>query len=132
MSHGNILVVDDDEIVRRSLTECLREEFYGEVDVARDGAEALHQIGRKCYAVVVLDVLMPHMSGVDFLSSIEALTSDPSVKALENAPAIVVMTSMPEEDVRELQQRFHSFVRSVLRKPLDLAALKQTIAEIVG
>lgn len=125
MAQGNILVVDDDESVRRLLMEYLKERSCLEVDGARDGVEALHQITIKPYAVVVLDVIMPYMSGVDFLSSLDALMSDPSVKLLDAPPAVLVITSMPQEDVRadELQDRFPTFVRGVMRKPLDITAL---------
>src|SRR5687768_4950737 len=100
MASGNILVVDDDESVRRLLMEYLTERSHVKVDGARDGVEALHQITIKPYSVVVLDVMMPHMSGVDFLSSLDALLSDPSVKSLDEPPAVLVITSMPPDDVR--------------------------------
>jgi CheY-like chemotaxis protein len=133
MAQGNILVVDDDESVRRLLMEYLRERACVHVDGARDGVEALHQVTIKRYAVVVLDVMMPYMSGIDFLSSLDALTSDPSIKALDDPPAVLVITSMPPEDVRAdtLQDRFPRFVRGVLRKPLDIAALGARVAELI-
>ncbi len=134
MSHGNILVVDDDESVRRLLMEYLRERSLLDVDGARDGVEALHQIAIKSYALVVLDVMMPYMSGVDFLTSLDALMSDPSVKLLDEPPAVLVITSMPQEDVRadQLQDRFPTFVRGVMRKPLDMAALGNRVEALVS
>jgi CheY-like chemotaxis protein len=134
MAQGNILVVDDDENVRRLLMEYLRERSCVNVDGARDGVEALHQIAIKPYTVVVLDVMMPYMSGIDFLSSLDALTSDPSVKSLDDPPAVLVITSMPQEDVRadQLQDRFPRFVRGVLRKPLDYPALANRVVELSG
>lgn len=134
MAQGNILVVDDDESVRRLLMEYLRERSCLHVDGARDGVEALHHVTTKPYAVVVLDVMMPYMSGVDFLSSLDALMSDPSIKALDEPPAVLVITSMPQEDVRadELQRRFPTFVRGVLRKPLDIPALGNRVVALVS
>ena len=125
MAQGNILVVDDDESVRRLLMEYLKEQSCLEVDGARDGVDAISQITIKPYAVLVLDVMMPYMSGVDFLSSLDALMSDPSVKLLDEPPAVLVITSMPQEDVRadQLQDRFPTFVRGVMRKPFDITAL---------
>jgi CheY-like chemotaxis protein len=134
MAQGNILVVDDDETVRRLLMQYLRERACLHVDGARDGVEALHQIAIKPYAVVVLDVMMPYMSGVDFLTSLEALVSDPSVRTLEDPPAVLVITSMPQEDVRAdaLQERFPRFVRGVMRKPLDIRALGNQVTALVS
>lgn len=133
MAQGNILVVDDDESVRRLLMEYLRERSCVNVDGARDGVEALHQIAIKPYTVVVLDVMMPYMSGIDFLSSLDALISDPSVKSLDDPPAVLVITSMPQEDVRadQLQDRFPRFVRGVMRKPLDYPALANRVVALV-
>lgn len=129
----NILVVDDDDGVRRLLMEYLTERSSLQVDGARDGVEALHKIAIQRYAVVVLDVLMPHMSGIDFLSSLDALMSDPSVKALDDPPAVLVITSAPPEDVRadDLHHRFPRFVRGVMRKPLDIAALGNRVAALI-
>lgn len=59
-----LLVVDDDEAVRRSLAHALRRDGY-EVAVAADGAAALEQLARVRHAAVVLDVLMPEPNGLD-------------------------------------------------------------------
>ena len=133
MAQGNLLVVDDDDRVRRLLMEYLRERSCLNVDGARDGVEALHQMALKPYAVIVLDVIMPYMSGIDFLTSLEALLSDPSVKSLDEPPAVFVITSAPAEDVRadDLQKRFPRFIRGVMRKPLDLAMLGERVAAMV-
>ena len=133
MAQGNILVVDDDESVRRLLMEYLRERSQRDVDGARDGVEALHQIAIKAYAVIVLDVMMPYMSGIDFLSSLDALLSDPSVRTLDEPPAVLVITSMPPDDVRAdaLQDRFPRFVRGVMRKPLDIPALGNRVSALI-
>jgi DNA-binding response OmpR family regulator len=122
---GNVLVVEDDESIRGLLIEYLKERSHLQVDGARDGADALHQISLKRYPVIVLDLIMPHMTGIDFLTSLEALLSDPSVKMLEEAPAVLVITSAPPEEVSSevLQRRFPSLVRGVMRKPLDIADL---------
>lgn len=124
MGHRNLLVVEDDDGIRGLLVEYFAQHAI-EVDAARDGAEALHQIHGKQYAVIVLDLMMPHMSGIDFLSSLEALRSDPSVKQTEHTPAVLVITSAPQEAVpsTDIENRFPSIVRGVLRKPLDMPVL---------
>lgn len=131
---GNVLVVEDDESIRCLLVEYLKERSHLQVDGARDGADALHQISLKRYPVIVLDLIMPHMSGIDFLVSLEALLSDPSVKMLEEAPAVLVITSAPPEDVSSetLQRRFPSFVRGFMRKPLDIADLGERVEALLG
>ena len=128
MTCGNVLVVEDDESIRLLLMEYLTERAGLSVDGARDGVDALHQITSKHYAVVVLDVMMPYLSGIDYLDSLDAMLSDPSVKAIEAAPAVVIVTGVPQEEMpeAEVRQRF-PFVRGVLRKPVDPGALVQML-----
>lgn len=129
MPHGTLLVVEDDDAIRGLLVEYFQTHSDVEVDAARDGAEALHQIATKDYAVVLLDLMMPHMSGVDFLSSLEALTSDPSLKSIDTPPSVFVITSMSDDAVPsdEIEHRFPALVRGVMRKPLDVGALAKRV-----
>lgn len=133
MPTGKLLVVEDDETIRGLLVECLRQRPGIDCDVARDGAEALHQLASCDYAVVVLDLVMPHMSGIDFLDSLAALASDPSVKSLGDPPAVLIITGEPEAEVPtdELEHRFPSFVRGVMRKPLDLDVLASRVTSLL-
>jgi two-component system, OmpR family, response regulator MprA len=59
-----VLIVDDDEAVRRSLSHALRRDGYG-VGEAADGAAALDQTVREKYQAIVLDVLMPEPNGLE-------------------------------------------------------------------
>jgi len=129
MSNFSVLVVDDDDTIRKLLVE-----YFGlghvSVDSARDGVEALHQIALNRYHVIVLDVVMPKMSGVDFLNSLEAMLSDDSIRSFDEPPAVLVITATPASDLPKssLQGRYPQLVRGVFRKPLDLAELGKTVA----
>lgn len=133
MSNTNVLVVEDDDTIRRLLVEYLKSHAYVNVDGARDGVEALHQIATVKYAVLVVDVMMPKMSGLDLLDSLKALTSDPSVKSMEHAPNVVIITSaadvlLPDEVITE---RFPGVVRRVFRKPLEMQQLAECVEQHV-
>lgn len=125
MRNGNVLVVEDDDSTRRLLIECLKSHEFINVDGARDGVEALHQIVTIRYAVMILDVMMPKMSGADVLDSLEALMSDPSVKSLDDMPAVLVMTSVAATALPDdaITQRCPRVVQRVFRKPLDIDEL---------
>ena len=99
MARGHILVVDDDDNVRHLLVDYLTEHSALLVDSARDGADALHRVHVQKYDLVLLDVMMPHMTGIDFLDSLLALKSDPSVATLRKLPAVVVVTSASTEQI---------------------------------
>jgi two-component system sensor histidine kinase BarA len=128
-----ILVVEDDDAVRRLLTEHLTEEMPVDVDSARDGVEALHKISTHSYGVVILDLMMPKMSGVDLLDSLHALSSDPSVKALDAPPPVLVITAAPKAALSDavIRKRSPDVVRAVFRKPLDIRALAASVRKFL-
>jgi two-component system response regulator MprA len=70
-AESSILVVEDDTAVREALERALNFEGY-EVDVARDGAVALSMILEGDYDLIVLDVMMPHLDGLETCRRIRA------------------------------------------------------------
>jgi heterodisulfide reductase subunit A len=62
-----ILVVDDELVVRDSLKEWLLDEGYGAVDMAASGAEALTMLDQVAYRLMLTDIKMPGMDGVELL-----------------------------------------------------------------
>jgi len=72
---AKILVVDDDKSIRRTLIDILQFERY-EVDEASDGVEAIVRIKRGTYDVIVMDIKMPKMDGMDAMERIQALSPD--------------------------------------------------------
>jgi len=129
MHNGNVLVVEDDDTIRRLLIEYLKSHECVHVHGGRDGVEALHQIVTDRYAVIILDVLMPKMSGIDVLDSLEALISDPSVKALDRPPAVLVITSAEKSALPDdaIIKRCPRMVRHIFRKPLEVEELTECV-----
>lgn len=133
MPRGPILVVEDDDSIRRLLIELFSEHALT-VDAVRDGAEALHMVATHEYELIVLDLMMPFMTGIDFLDSLHALVSDPSVKTLDQAPAVVIITAAPEEQVPSagIERRFPTTIRRIFRKPLDVGELARCVETILS
>ena len=74
-ARARVLVVDDDRAVRDSLRRSL--EFHGyEVALAGDGAEALASIARTPPDVVVLDVMMPRLDGIETTKALRSSGND--------------------------------------------------------
>jgi DNA-binding NtrC family response regulator len=67
-----ILVVDDEKIVRESLFHWFEDEGYS-VDTAEDAADALKQFDKGKYDLILLDMKMPGMSGLDLLTKIKEI-----------------------------------------------------------
>jgi CheY-like chemotaxis protein len=133
MQKAKVLIVDDDEAERRLLSAFLLSKPELEVETARDGVEALHQLSRGGrYDVILLDVMMPLMSGVDFLDSLRALTDDPSVKTIDKTPAVIVITAASDSVLPNdaIFHRYPEVVRGVFRKPVDMARLSACLEQL--
>ena len=131
MPSGHVLVVEDDDTIRRLLIEYLKQHALLTVEGARDGVEALHFISDRPYAIVILDLMMPKMSGGDFLDSLTAMMKDPSIQTLGTPPAVIVVTAAPAGDIPSdtIIQR-SALVRAVLRKPVDIEELAKLIESV--
>jgi len=70
-----ILIVDDEKIVRESLYHWFEEEDYL-VDTAEDGETALEKYEKEKFDLLLVDMKMPGMSGLDLLSKIKAIDKD--------------------------------------------------------
>ncbi|WP_435770323.1 response regulator transcription factor [Nocardioides sp. SYSU DS0651] len=86
-SPARVLVVDDDRAVRESLRRSL--EFNGyDVHLASDGAEALAGIGAVAPDVVVMDVMMPKLDGLEATRALRAAGNDVPVLVLTARDAV--------------------------------------------
>ncbi|WP_164519590.1 response regulator transcription factor [Nocardioides ferulae] len=82
-----VLVVDDDQSVRESLRRSL--EFNGyDVSLATDGAEALAGIGVAAPDVVVMDVMMPRLDGIDTTKALRAAGHEVPILVLTARDAV--------------------------------------------
>lgn len=72
---ANILIIDDEKAIRKTLTEILGYEGY-KIDEAADGEEGLKRFGEKTYDVVLCDIKMPKMDGIEFLEKSRLINAD--------------------------------------------------------
>lgn len=73
-----VLIVDDEQAIRRILRDILEMEKY-EVDEAADGMECLVKVKQRKYDVVILDIKMPKLDGMEALDRIQQLSPDTPV-----------------------------------------------------
>jgi two-component system response regulator ResD len=109
-----ILVVDDDDSIRALLFTILRRRGHA-VDTARNGAEALERIARCHYAVMLLDLMMPTMSGWEVIRHLESAPAD-------RVPIVIVLTAGNEP--RNLNPKI---ISGTVRKPFEINLLTDTI-----
>ncbi|MGD8297781.1 MAG: response regulator, partial [Desulfobacterales bacterium] len=119
-----ILVVDDELIVRDSLKEWLVEEGFS-VDMAASGLEALDQLTKQSYQLMLLDIKMPGMDGVEVLQKAREIS--PELKVIMMTAYATVETAVEAMKIGALDYLVKPFdpetmVPMVLRIYQDLAA----------
>ncbi|NLR57245.1 sigma-54-dependent Fis family transcriptional regulator [Chitinophaga polysaccharea] len=72
---ANILIIDDEKSIRKTLTEILSYEGY-KVDEAADGMEGFKMFQAKAYDAVLCDIKMPKMDGLEFLEKAREVNAD--------------------------------------------------------
>lgn len=72
---ANILIIDDEKSIRKTLSEILSYEGY-KIDEAGDGEEGLKKFTDKEYDVVLCDIKMPKMDGIEFLDKAKEVNPD--------------------------------------------------------
>ena len=72
---ADILIIDDEKAIRKALTEILSAEGY-KTDEAGDGEEGLKKFKEKSYDVVLCDIKMPKLDGIEFLQKATESNSD--------------------------------------------------------
>ncbi len=72
---ANILIIDDEKSIRKTLTEILSYEGY-KVDEAGDGEEGLKKFKEKTYDLVLCDIKMPKLDGIEFLEKAKQINAD--------------------------------------------------------
>jgi DNA-binding response OmpR family regulator len=117
-AHGAILVVDDEFAFRDILAQVMRDEGY-RVAVAANGAEALEAMGRERPALILLDLMMPGVDGIDVLTTMGRTPS------LANVPVLVITAA----DV-SVHKRLARVV-GTMRKPINLHSLVQKVEQLL-
>jgi len=113
---GRILVVDDEEIVIQSCLRVLSDAGF-EIDAARDGLEALSMINENGYEVLILDIKMPKMDGMEVLQRVKEARPDIDV---------IMITGLHEIETAVQAMKLGAF--DYLPKPFDPEELELAVA----
>ena len=113
---ASLLVVDDDPAIRALLQAGLGSDGY-HLKFASNGAEAITQLGEGFPDVVILDLNMPVMNGLEFLSKIQLEPVRPY--------SVVVLTGFDDE--KSVETCYRAGVSSVVKKPFTLNKLRVAV-----
>ena len=116
----SVLIVEDDHELRRLFEHALVFEGFRVISAAH-GGEGLQALNRDIPAVVVLDLVLPWVNGLEVLATMRA---SPRLRAV---PVLVVTgTATSEYDLREYRPVV------VLHKPVDIAALAPMVQQLLA
>ena len=117
---SKVLVVDDEEAVRRLIVDILRLDGY-EVSEACDGVEALQQLKRERFDVILADMVMPRMDGLTLLKT---------ARQLDHQAGCIVMTAYASWD--SAVEAIKSGAEDYLPKPCHLELLRLVVARTLS
>ncbi|MHB8859262.1 MAG: response regulator [Thermoleophilia bacterium] len=120
MSKENVLVVDDEEVIRDVCEQILAGEGYN-VTTASSGKEALHLVGENSFDAVITDIMMPDMSGLELLEVIKSTSMDISA---------VVITGLGTFDMATQSDRLGA--REFVVKPFTPDELSAAVRKALG
>ena len=115
MSIKRILVADDEESIRWVLSKSLTKQGY-QVDLAKDGKEALLMSRKQSYDLAVLDIKMPGITGLELLSKFQ-----------EECPQALIVIMTAESSMKNAVEAMKRGAYDYLTKPFDLDALDAII-----
>ncbi|HEU4608138.1 MAG TPA: sigma-54 dependent transcriptional regulator, partial [Chitinophagaceae bacterium] len=112
---SNILIIDDEKAIRKTLSEILSYEGY-KIEEAGDGEEGLRKFREKSYDVVLCDIKMPKLDGIEFLD-----------KSRETNPDVPVIMISGHGTIETAVEAVKKGAYDYISKPPDLNRLLITI-----
>lgn len=121
----NILVIDDEELITKSLLKLLSKEGYNAV-VTSSGKEAIGKIKDIDFDLIISDVRMPELDGIETIKEIRAYLDKNNKKSIPE----VLITGYADTDKYEKGMELE--VADYLYKPFDNTEFLQVIKKMVG
>jgi DNA-binding NtrC family response regulator len=112
---ATLLIIDDERAIRKTLTEILTFEGY-KIEEASDGEEGLKKFSEKTYDVVLCDIKMPKIDGLEFLQ-----------KAVEKNPDVPIIMISGHGTIETAVEAVKKGAYDFIQKPPDLNRLLITI-----
>jgi two-component system chemotaxis response regulator CheY len=121
----NVLIVDDSSTMRAVVKKAIKVSGFdvGEYREAADGQEALETLRRHWVDVVLTDINMPHLNGLELVAKMR------EDELLNSIPVIMVSTEGSEKKV---QESIRLGASGYIKKPFQPEDIKRTLGEVMG
>ncbi|TSA56586.1 MAG: sigma-54-dependent Fis family transcriptional regulator, partial [Planctomycetaceae bacterium] len=120
MKKTTVLIVDDEPSIRTTVSEALLEMGY-DVDTAADGVEAINKFEKKAFEVVITDVKLPKVSGMEVLRGI---------KSISTHTPVIVMTGYGT--VNTAVEAMKEGASDFIMKPFSAEHLELVIKDVIS
>jgi CheY-like chemotaxis protein len=124
MQMNRVLVVDD-SIIGRHVVEGMLSEQHVDIEFAADGQEAYSKAVELKPDLIILDIMMPKIDGIEVAQMIRA-HDDIKIKLIP----IIILTALDDKDTRN--RALKAGANEVLVKPLKKSTLHETIQSVMG
>jgi CheY-like chemotaxis protein len=115
-----ILVIDDEELIIKSLVKLLEKEGY-DVFVAKNGQDALAMIEEEQFDLIISDIRMPGINGVDTVRLIHGVLDKLNIRK----PPVVFITGFADEETKKEAMTLQPI--AFMLKPFDIKELVNKI-----
>ena len=124
----SILLVDDEVVVRGLVKAMLEKLGFAQVDEAADGSAALRKLDQNSYSLILCDVHMEPIGGIDFLKALRQGANVRYSPSKSRTPVIFLSGSADTDDLYKARQLG---VQSYILKPVVFDALKKRLSKIL-
>ena len=123
MSHQimSIIVIDDEETIRTTVSEILTDEGYV-VETAKNGKEAIKQSKKTPFDLALVDIKLPDIEGTELLKKL---------REMQPKMALIIMTGQPsvENAIKSVNNKADGYILKPFDVPTLLETIKKTLAE---
>jgi two-component system, chemotaxis family, chemotaxis protein CheY len=125
MNSSRALIVDDSSVMRKIIERSLRQAGLGFTAVleAGNGAEALTLLAGNRVELILCDINMPVMNGIEFVKQLSAV---------ENARGVPIVMITTEGSESQVVQALSAGARGYIRKPFTAEQLKEQVLPLLG
>ncbi|MFH1460746.1 MAG: response regulator [Candidatus Omnitrophota bacterium] len=121
----NILIIDDEALVTKSLRKLLEKKGYN-VTIAQSGKEALKLVQEKEFNLIISDVRMPELDGVETIKAIRDYVKEQGKKPIKE----ILITGYADE--QKYKDAVDLKVAHYIYKPFDTEELVEAVEDNIG
>ncbi len=120
-----ILLVEDDAFLREIYTDTLTKAGHA-VSTATDGNEAMQKIKEGVWDVLLMDIILPHMDGIEIIKNVK---KDPDYKNQADKPIIFLTNLDNDNEMKQAMELGNGYIIKSQINPGDLVVKIQEVLE---